>query len=122
MFEDKLASFLRTWPGLAALEGERVYPEELPELPVLPAMVFHEVSCVPTYSHGGDSGLDEAVMQFSCWGNSPRDAKRMADALRDALPAKVYWQSAFIELRFARPDAETGLSREVVMVRFQIGR
>lgn len=118
MFEDNLASFLMSYPELAALQADRVYPEVLPESPTLPAMVYHEISDAPTYSHSGDSGLDEAVYQFSCWGNTPRIAKQVAEALRAALKSKIHWQAAFIENRFGRPDPETGLSREIVMVRF----
>jgi hypothetical protein len=80
------------------------------------------VSDVPTYSHDGDSGLDEAVYQFDSWGNTPREAKLLADALRAALGVKQHWQAAFIENRFARPDTETGLHREITMVRFQYRR
>ncbi len=121
MFEDDLAFHMSHFPDLEVLLGGRVYPQVLPEHPTLPAMVFSEVSRVPSYSHSGDSGLDEAVFQFSCWGNSPRIAKQVADGLRAALRVPLYWQAAFIDNRFSRDDPETGLSREIVMVRFQIG-
>lgn len=102
MFEDNLATFLCTTPGLVALQADRVYPEVLPQSPTLPATVYHEISDVPTYSHSGDSGLDEAVYQFSCWGNTPREAKLLANALRAVLGSNVHWQAAFVENRFAR--------------------
>lgn len=122
MFEENLIFFLQNFAELVVLEADRVYPEVLPELPTLPAMVAQEISRVPGYSHSGDSGLDEVLMQFSCWGNSPLEAKQVADALRLALGRKMYWQAAFIENRFARPDVETGLSREIVIVRFQVAQ
>jgi hypothetical protein len=126
MIEAGIASYLETFPGLVAVQDDRVWPGKLPQNPTLPATVYQRISTMPQYSHSGDSGLDEIIVQFTCWAKTPIVAKAAAAQVRSALsgyrgvlPDGTQIGGAWIENQRENDDPETGLFREMLDVRFQ---
>lgn len=124
MLDDQLYDHLQTFAGLTSLVGTRVWPNRLKETATMPALVWQCINDAPSYSHGGDSGLDDGLYQFSCWGRTPLEAKQVAVQVRAALGGKSATLTdgtkftAFVENVLSNDDAETGLFRVNVDVRF----
>jgi hypothetical protein len=125
MIETDIINYLVTHAPLVALQGTRVYPDRLPQDPTLPATVFLSISDPSNYSHSGASAWHEQRFQFDCWGNTPTDAIRLKNTLRQALSGyKGMMGNTEIYATFAenaRPlnDDETGLFRRVLEIAFQ---
>jgi len=68
---------------------ERIYPTWLPQKPVLPAITYFRVSTGRTESHQGDSRLDAARFQFSCWSSNYGETISIADKVLDALAGRL---------------------------------
>jgi hypothetical protein len=128
MLDDQMYNHLQQKPNLVALVGERMWPNKLKELGTMPALVWTNLNTAPDYSHNGDSGLDDALYQFACWGNTPLSARGVADQVRAALGGKSAGLpdgtkfTAFVEAIRAMDDAESGLARVMVDVRFQVSQ
>ena len=127
MLDDSLYDYLQTFVGITNLVGTRIWPDALPQKPVkpvMPAMVWQCVSDVPAYSHGGDSGLDEARYQFTCWGSTPLQVRQLAIQVRVALGGKVVALPdgtkfrSLIESMRRSDEPTTGLYRFIVDVNF----
>lgn len=84
--EEGLYAFLTANAGVFGLVGERIYPQVIPQDAPMPAVAYQRISSPREYSHyPGASGLARARMQFTCEGDSYRQAKRVAEAIRAAL-------------------------------------
>jgi hypothetical protein len=79
--EEALRDYLKKYPGLAALVGDRVYRDHLPEQSVYPAVSFFAVSS-PRH-HQVDIAWPR--YQFDCWGKSPGETAAVAEQIRHAL-------------------------------------
>lgn len=125
MLEEGIVTYLTSVTVLVALQGNRVWPNRLPQNPTLPATTFREISNVPEYSHNGPSGYENVRMQFNCWATDPLAAKQLARALKRALSGfKGMMGSSSIGGCFLANsmddfDDPTGLSRVIVDFEFE---
>ena len=67
------------------LNEGRVYPQNLPHDPDLPAQTYNIISSTRTYSHSGDSGAPRKRVQIDSWAESYGQAKQMAEQTIAAL-------------------------------------
>lgn len=106
-------------PGGAtgAILGDRVYPQELPQKPDYPAVVYQVVSGPRDYHHDGPSGLVPFRVQFDAYALTSSAAYRLRDAIiRDlsgfkglvptSPPTRIYGAFADNERDSAEPDLE----------------
>ena len=82
---DALYSYLSTYAGLTALTSNRIYPDNLPQNPTLPAITYVQLSGNRIHAFQQDTGLTYPTYQFTCWGTSRKSAKTTATELRKAL-------------------------------------
>jgi len=66
-FETDLVRHLEAQPALTALVGTHIYPGQLPQEPVLPALTYFTVSSTRPSSQGGYSGIATIRVQVSAW-------------------------------------------------------
>lgn len=105
-----LANLLLAHDPLAALIGNRVYWDELPQGQPHPAIVMHLVFGAPSYHMAGPSGLVESRVQFDCRGGTSAEARAVADALEVRLSGfrgdyeGVRFGGAFLVLSMSRSD------------------
>lgn len=76
--------------GVSAVVGDRVYSNASPDnvahkAVVYPQIVLHQISQVPTHSHGGPSGYSEYRMQLNLWGKSFDDVEQLSHLVRGVL-------------------------------------
>lgn len=113
--ETKLFGYLSTVPALSALIGTRLYPQSLPQEPVLPAATYLQVSAKPGVAHDGYVGWGWSRFQFDCYGVTPLVAVAVANALKAAL---IAWRAAdpdfaaWEESRQDLPEPELGRYRK----------
>jgi len=79
-----LFTLLSTTSTITALVGQRIFPVQLPEQSVLPALTYQiiAVKASPTLTN---SGYQRWRLQFDCWGKDYADATNLRAALRLAL-------------------------------------
>ena len=84
--EESLYAYLTGYAGLTALVSTRIWPLTLPDEPALPALTYHRISRTPVRQLATPSVLaTESRFQFSCWGVSYADAKKVANQVEAAL-------------------------------------
>ena len=76
-----LRAFLVADTDLAALVGQRVHHQAVPESSHLPAVVFWRVSTAPQNRLAGVSGVHRMRWQFGARANTALKAEEVADAL-----------------------------------------
>lgn len=76
------SAYLRADPDMAAIVGDRIYTE-LPSRAVFPLVKITLIGGEPVYSH--PLFLDEAFIQFDCYGGPKVQARLIVDTLRDLL-------------------------------------
>ena len=82
---DALYNYLSNYAGLTALVSTRIYPLVLPQDGTLPAVAYQKVSAIRTHTMGNDPGVARPRYQFTCWGETPTEAKEVAAQIRAAL-------------------------------------
>lgn len=81
-----LVTALRTDPAVSAIVGDRIYPQVMPDEPVVPALVYTLISNRPQNSlEGYTSGQMQAIVQIDCYTMMYGDAQLLADAVQDLL-------------------------------------
>ncbi|HEV2463549.1 MAG TPA: DUF3168 domain-containing protein [Acidobacteriaceae bacterium] len=90
MIEAGITAFLQASSALAALVGTRIYPTQLPDSTVYPAITYQMVggNSKPTLD---TSGVQKLRMQFDCWSAATPDGGTYAQAasVREALIAAL---------------------------------
>lgn len=87
MIDAELRLFLLGLPGVAAVAGARVYPAELPEDVVLPAVVLTQVTEAPTDSNSGSSHT-EMLYQVDSYAGTLAEARALDRGIRTALKGR----------------------------------
>ncbi|HTN60269.1 MAG TPA: DUF3168 domain-containing protein [Devosia sp.] len=114
--QTKLASLLLTHAPLAALVGNRVQWDTLPQGSPQPSIVMYVVSGVTDYTMAGASGLVSTRVQFDCRGETAAQARAVAEALAARLSGLrttfdgYHFQGCFAQgqrTRFDKADAES---------------
>lgn len=85
MIEDDMYTYLQTVSGLTALVSTRIYPNELPQEPDLPAVVYHRITGARTETTGNDSQLAHPMFQLDAYAATYSAVKAVAEQLRLAL-------------------------------------
>jgi len=80
--QTKLANLLLAHAPLAALVGNRVHWDTLPQGTAQPSVVMYVISGVTDYTMTRASGLVMTRVQFDCRGDKAADARAVADALK----------------------------------------
>lgn len=84
-FTDALRSIMLADAGLSALVGTRIYPDILPQNPVLPAITIQQLTSDVYDNIQGYSGLEKAYMQIDVWAKTATSRNTVAEALRLAI-------------------------------------
>lgn len=86
-FEKAVRDRLLAHAGVSALvgTGNRVWYDELPEDPTLPAITVQELSAVPEGTMGDDTGHVFGRIQAGAWDTTRQGAKDLGEQIRDAL-------------------------------------
>lgn len=87
-FEAVFLAALQDNDDLKALVGDRVFALIIPDGTYLPCVTFQRISGTPANTLGGRSGLEEIEMQVDVWARTYAEAKAVAKAVRDAVPAR----------------------------------
>ncbi|HXM32298.1 MAG TPA: DUF3168 domain-containing protein [Chthoniobacterales bacterium] len=86
---EDLTAYLKANAGISGIVGTSVYPQNLPQKSAtsnnLPAVVYTQVSGVRPSSMEGVSGLNDGRYQFACMALDYLTAKRLSQAVRQAL-------------------------------------
>jgi hypothetical protein len=82
---DALYGYLSTYAGLTALVSNRIYPDNLPQNPVLPAITFTCISTLRHHEFKNDSKMIDSTIQFTIWAASRKVTKTVSTQLRKAL-------------------------------------
>jgi len=83
--DEVIYSLLHDNPGVAAIVGVRIYPQELPQESALAALVYERTSLDHIRSNEGATGLATALYDVTSWAESFVAARLLADAARLAL-------------------------------------
>lgn len=85
--ESTLYGWLDADAGLAALVGERIYPDVIPQDQPLPAVAFARTQTEPIATIHGTVPASFVGMQIQCWAATRAIAEQVADAVVAALLA-----------------------------------
>jgi hypothetical protein len=85
VIEQDLRAYLLAKPAIAALVGDRMYPERLPQRAALPAITYQRVFGTSLFTHDGAAGLGRGRLQLDCWGSTYQQSAELAEAVRAEL-------------------------------------
>lgn len=85
---DALLALLQASSGLAALVGDRIYPDQMDDPPVYPSVTFQKMGGAGARGAVKNPGLQRASMQVSTWSQSRAEAVLIAAEVRRALDRK----------------------------------
>lgn len=83
--QEALVSVLEGSAAVAALVGDRIYPEVAEQGAPLPRVTYQRVSALRSWDMGGPSGLVESRFQFDAWGDTYARMVQLVEAIRTAL-------------------------------------
>ena len=86
--DEALTAYLLARPGLTALIGQRLYPEETPpfvDLKTQTAVTYIFVSDVKLHTHDGQEALERPTIQFTAYAPTRPAARAVALQLKSAL-------------------------------------
>lgn len=117
MNESQMRTILLGQPGLAALVGERMYPQTLPQGATLPAVTYSLISGTTEGDSQDGPGVSRRRYQFDCWGATYSDATAVATALTTAVSGtRRIGQASFVDNEVDGFEAETQRWRRIVDV------
>lgn len=101
---------------VAAIVGDRVYADELPDPAVLPAVVMLLVAAPRLGTHLGGSGrLALALMQVDCWAATRATAEQLASAVEDAVESALGADATLQDRRDEREPQSVLAARRVIL-------
>lgn len=91
--EEALYAKVSSDAAIVELISNRLYPDKLPQNPVLPAITYQRVSTGRYHTHdtSGGSGLARPRFQFDCYATSRLAAKNLVNVLRASLEGFNGW-------------------------------
>jgi hypothetical protein len=113
--EDKLRTFLKNEPSVAAVLGDRIYPRRLKQKATLPALVYQRIDTPRTPVHREKSIFPRPRMQLRIWSKTSKTAWQAANVVREALDGfcgdmgNLTVARSVIVNEFEDDDLETGL-------------
>ena len=85
LIEEALFSRLSGHAGLAALVGDRIYPQVLPQGGTFPALTYAKTKGERVQAMGGNPGIARVTFRVAAWSDVYSDAKDASAQVRDAL-------------------------------------
>ena len=86
MIQEDIYKTLSENAGVIAIASSRIYPDELPQGSIVPAVVYTS-EIVPIKSLDGESGIDNVSVEIICWAKDYPTAHLLANAVRSACSA-----------------------------------
>lgn len=83
-----ILGLLQASSDLAALVGDRIFPDQMDDPPMYPSVTFQKMGGRGERGAVSNPGLRRASFQVSTWAESRDDAVRIAKAVRQALDRK----------------------------------
>lgn len=83
--EEAIVTRLKAVAAVTALVGTRIYINQLPQMPTLPAVVYNRISGNRVNSLQGSGGLASPVFQFDVFGTSATQCRQIVRELQTAL-------------------------------------
>lgn len=83
--EEALRAQILADPAIAAVVGTRVYPRQLPQQPVLPAITYTRVDTARGHEMSGPDQLPKPRMQVTPWAADVLTATNLAALIRKRL-------------------------------------
>jgi len=114
-FQSDLYGYLTANAGLTALVGTRLYPNEAPNDPVVPFIVYYEFATPREQLMSNAVGVSKPRIQYSTYADTYADALAVTDALRAAVLTLPY--PLVLEDERGNQDVTTGLHRRDLDVR-----
>lgn len=87
MIQADIYKVLSESTSVAAIVSSRIYPVEIPQGGIVPAVVFSVNNISPIKSLDGESGLDNGNVEIICWAKDYTTAYLLASAVREAFAA-----------------------------------
>ncbi len=110
--ETDLYAALAASTALAALVGNRIYPDAIPEDKAPPAVVYQRANTTPVTTISGQTLAEEVRFSVTAWAKT----RATADAAGDAIAAALAIAEHPYADRSAGIDTETGLFATAVEV------
>lgn len=85
LIEEALTEILTKNSAVSALVGSRIYPCDLPQNCVFPAINYHRISSVRELLMDGYINIAKTRFQVDCWDIKHLDVKRLGATIRKAL-------------------------------------
>jgi len=85
MVLDEIKALLLADAGVLAQVGTRIYDTVLPRGYTLPAVVYHTVTAMGSYTMAGSSSPDEITVQFDVYAGDAPTARTAKETLEDVL-------------------------------------
>ena len=114
-FQSDVYSALTGNSAVAALIGTRLYPNDVPNDPVVPFVVYYEFATPREQLMSNEIGISKPRIQYSTYADTYTDALAVTDALRAAITALPY--PVVLEDERGNQDVTTGLHRRDLDVR-----
>jgi hypothetical protein len=83
--ETALVTYLKAHTGLKALIGAKLYPEEIPQGTVLPAVSYIKISDVKDHTLTGQLENERPIFQFTAFSLTKAQARLVANQLKLAM-------------------------------------
>ena len=83
--EQAFTAHLLAYVGLKALIDAKLFPEELPQGTVLPAVSYIKISDVKDRTLSGQSKLERPMFQFTAFGTTKASARAVSNQIKLAL-------------------------------------
>ncbi len=117
--EATLYNYLTGHAGLKSLVGSRIYPMQLPQNVMLPALTYQRISGPRVHGVGGRPILARPRIQIDSWATSYANAKVLSAEVRAALDGHRAAEDAWgciLDNEIDDYDAETGRYRVIIDV------
>lgn len=85
MLDPQMVAYLKTVTPYNTLVSGRIYPDRLPDPPVLPATVYQRVSAPRDAAYDGPLGFNWSRYQFDTWALTRAEARSVARELSRAM-------------------------------------
>ena len=86
MIEYAIRRHLLDNPAVAAIIGDRITPQPIPQGSALPCLTYTLAALTEDNQEGDDDTLEMARLQLDCWATTHKAARELARAVRLALP------------------------------------
>jgi hypothetical protein len=83
--ERGLVAHLKAAPAVAALVGERIYHERLPQKPTYPAITYARTSTDRYMTLQGPANISQVRIGLDCWASTAAELDALSTAVRAAV-------------------------------------